>query len=67
MAARNTNAVYEKYLHIKENMTDVFSINFNLTKEVLTDLPFLYFAGLGDVVFAELFQGIPQKVQFEEY
>jgi len=41
-------------------MTEVFSINFNLTKKVLNNASYVGFALLGDVVFAEIFEGIPQ-------
>jgi len=61
MAARDLDdSTYEKYLHIRQNMTEVFSINFNLTKEVLNNASYVGFALLGDVVFAEIFEDIPQ-------
>ena len=60
-AARIYNdTVFEKYLPIKKNMTHVFSENFNISSTQLKELPFTYFALLGDVVFAEIFENIPQ-------
>ena len=57
----------EDNLNIKKNLTEAMGNNFNIPTEQLDDWKFSQFALLGDKVFAEMFENIPQTVDWEQY
>lgn len=54
-------STYADLLHIRDDMADDIAVEFGVDPEQVRNLPFNYFSGYMDVIFAENFEGIPTK------
>ena len=57
----NEESTYSDLLHIRDYMADDLAIEFGNDPDQIRSLPFNYFAGFPDIIFAENFEGIPTK------